>query len=168
MNIIVKGRNYFEDMCGSDKEAEIMITHRVISVNSVRIHEDPPFSQVYWHADNVLVLNFDDVDPDDYTNPNEMRSVKTNLPPYRFMTEEDATAIVRFVKTPDLRPIIVHCTAGISRSGAIGLVLNEYYNRKHAPDDCAHERFFRLHTYISPNIHVMRLLWKRLGLDEPL
>lgn len=166
MNITVRGRNFFEDLRGSDKEAEIMVTHRVISVNSVRIREDPPFSQQYWHADNVLVLHFDDVDSDDFPSSGENRIVNSHIPSYQFMTEEDAASIARFVRVPDLRPIIVHCTAGISRSGAIGLVLNEYYNRKHTPDEYAHEHFYRLHTYISPNIHVMRLLRKRLGLDE--
>lgn len=165
MNILVKGRIYFEDLCGTPKEAEVMSSYRIISVNSVRVHENPPFSKKYWRAKNVLVLHFDDADPSDYPYAEKAIDEYLQPPKYAFMTESDAEAIVRFVSQPDDRPIIVHCTAGISRSGAIGLVLNEYFNRKVMKDEIAHERFRRLHAYICPNLHVMKLLGKRLGLE---
>jgi hypothetical protein len=90
MKITVKGRYYFEDLRGTAQEASIIDSHRIISVNSVRIHEDPPFSCEYWTANNILLLHV---------------------------------------------------------------------------DESEHERFFRLHLNISPNRHVMKLLWPRLGLN---
>jgi predicted protein tyrosine phosphatase len=154
MQIIVKGRDYFEAIKGTPEEAKLFSRYRVISVNSVRIPEEPPFSRKYWRADNVLILRFDDADdPDSMVRQGE-----------GFMNEADAEAIAAFIDTPDQRPIIVHCTAGISRSGAIGACLNEYYNKKLFRDEVAHEAFWKNHPYIKPNLHVLKLLWKRLGL----
>jgi predicted protein tyrosine phosphatase len=166
MKITVKGRYYFEDLRGTAQEASIIDSHRIISVNSVRVHEDPPFSGEYWTANNILILHFDDANPDDYPFMEENRAKNPNELVYHFMTEADADAIVRFVEKPDPRPILVHCTAGISRSGAIGVALNDYFNRKLVLDEPEHERFFQLHKNISPNLHVMKLLWPRLGLNE--
>lgn len=154
MDITVTNRTYFEKIRDTHEETELFTRVRVISVNSVRVPEDPPFSQKYWTAENVLVLRFDDVD-----DPN--CDVWQNG---HHMTEQDAEAIARFVEMPDQRPIIIHCRAGISRSAAIGTCLNEYYNKKLTPDETAHESFWADHPYISPNLHVMKLLWKRLGL----
>jgi predicted protein tyrosine phosphatase len=156
MQISVRGRDYFERIRGTDEEAELFARVRVISVNSVRIPEEPPFSRKFWEAANVLVLSFDDVDDSD---PFIFQGT-------RFMSEADAEAIAAFVESPDPRPIMVHCTAGISRSGAIGTCLNEYFNKKLSLDETAHQAFLIAHPYINPNLHVMKLLWKRLGLDE--
>ena len=48
----------------------------------------------------------------------------------------------------------------------VGGSLIDYFNRKLSLDESEHERFFRLHQNISPNRHVMKLLWSRLGLNE--
>ena len=155
MQISVKGRDYFELIRGTDEEAELFARVRVISVNSVRIPEEPPFSRKFWEADNVLVLRFDDVED----------STPFIFQGTRFMSEADAEAIAAFVESPDPRPIVVHCTAGISRSGAIGGCLNEYFNKKLALDEAAHQAFWIAHPHINPNLHVIKLLWKRLKLD---
>ena len=154
MEITVKSRYFFENIRGTAEEAALFKKARVISINSVRIPEEPPFSKQYWTADNVLVLSFDDVDDSD---PFIFQGT-------RFMSEADAEAIAAFVESPDPRPIVVHCTAGISRSGAIGASLNEYFNRKLSQDEAARQAFWIAHPYINPNLHVMKLLWKRLGI----
>jgi predicted protein tyrosine phosphatase len=155
MEITVKSRYFFENLRGTAEEAALFKKARVISVNSVRIPEEPPFSKQYWTADNVLILRFDDVDDPDCVLQKDAR----------FMTEADAEAIAGFVESPDQRPIIVHCTAGISRSGAIGASLNEYYNKKCAVNESDHDAFWNRHRTISPNLHVMKLLWKRLQIE---
>jgi predicted protein tyrosine phosphatase len=155
MEITVKSRYFFENIRGTAEEAALFKKARVISVNSVRMPEEPPFSKQYWTADNVLILRFDDVDDPD----SEFQQSG------RFMTEADAEAIAGFVESPDQRPIIVHCTAGISRSGAIGASLNEYYNKKCSLNESDHDAFWNRHRTISPNLHVMKLLWKRLQIE---
>lgn len=155
MEIIVRSRIFFENLRGTAEEAGVFSRFRVISVNSVRMPEEPPFSKHFWKAENVLILYFDDLD-----NPDSEFQRGG-----RFMTEADADAIASFVESPDPRPIFVHCTAGISRSAAIGACLNEYFNKKLSLDEAAHEAFWKNHPNISPNLHVMKLLWKRLGLE---
>lgn len=155
MEITVRSRNFFENLRGTAEEAGIFSRFRVISVNSVRIPEEPPFSMQYWAADNVLILRFDDVDDPDSEFKQSGHA----------MTEADAEAIASFVESPDQRPIIVHCTAGVSRSGAIGASLNEYYNKKCSLNESDHDAFWNRHRTISPNLHVMKLLWKRLQIE---
>jgi len=161
MKITIKSRYFFEEIKGTPEETDLFRQHRVISVNSVRVPEEPPFSEQYWREGNVLILKFDDIEPEDsqYVVIDDPKGL---MPSFRLMTEADAEAIARFVESPDPRPIMVHCTAGISRSGAIGACLNEYYNKKLFYDEAAHQAFWTNHPYINPNLHVMKLLWKKL------
>jgi len=154
MEITVTDRYFFERLRGRPEEEALFKKARVISVNSVRVPERPPFSERYWDAPNVLILFFDDVcDPVAETGRHA-----------RAMDESDAEAVARFAASSDPRPVIVHCTAGISRSGAIGVCLDEYYNRKCMSNETEHEIFCSNHRHIAPNSHVMQLLWKRLEL----
>ena len=155
MEITVRSRYFFEILQEAGKEALFFSKFRVISVNCVRIPEEPPFSKQYWTAYNVLILYFDDLDDPD--SPYQRGG--------RFMSEADAEAIARFVDSPDQRPIFVHCTAGVSRSAAIGASLNEYYNKKCTLNESDHASFWSRHPDISPNLHVMKLLWRRLQLE---
>jgi predicted protein tyrosine phosphatase len=155
MEILVKSRYYFESLRGTPDESRIFEHIRVISVNSVRVPEEPPFSRQYWDAANVLVLRFDDVDDAEF-----------GAQYGQLMTDADAEAIARFAEVDDPRPIMVHCTAGISRSGAIGACLNEYYNKKRVLNEDEHALFWTWHRNINPNLHVMKLLWKRLDLGN--
>ena len=147
MRIYVKARTFFEAAQGSRRERSFFRTSRIISINNVSFPaEPPPFSEEFLHAENLLVLYFDDVDEG---QPHAM-------------TPEQAKRIADFVSIDDPRPIVVHCTAGISRSGAVGEVLNWYCNRyrKDAPED--YLLFQLMHRDLVPNAHVRRLLLKEL------
>ena len=156
MEILVKSRYFFENIRGTAEETALFSKFRVISINSIRIPEEPPFSQEYWNEENVLILRFDDVD-----DPNDEFHQRGHA-----MTEADAEAIACFVETADQRPIIVHCTAGISRSGAIGATLNEYFNKKCTLNESDHDAFWVQNRNVSPNLHVMKLLWRHLQLEN--
>ena len=65
MLITVTSRYYFEELRGTPKEEELFKAHRIISINSVRPHEDPPFSLQYINLPNVLLLRLDDVSEPD-------------------------------------------------------------------------------------------------------
>lgn len=146
MQIFVKARSFFEARQGTKRERELFRANRIISINSVSFpSEEPPFSEEFLDAENLLILYFDDVD-EGFPNA---------------MTPEQVRAIVDFVRHDDNRPIIVHCTAGISRSGAIGEVLNWYFNRFET-DDSDYRKFEIMHTDIVPNAHVRRLLLAEL------
>lgn len=148
MQIYVKPRSFFEACQGTDREREFFRNYRIISINSVSFPaEQPPFSKELLKADNLLVLHFDDVDEGF---------------PYA-MTQEQAKQIADFLRLEDDRPIIVHCTAGISRSGAVGEVLNWYFNRCLADDLQDYRKNEWANYGIVPNSHVRRLLLAELG-----
>ena len=150
MQITVKARTFFEVARGSERERYFFRTSRIISINNVSFPaEPPPFSEEFLHAENLLVLYFDDVDE----GPNAM-------------TEEQAKQIVDFVCIDDPRPIIVHCTAGISRSGAVGEVLNWYFNRYLEEDQGDYLMFQVMHRDLVPNAHVRRILLTELQRDH--
>ena len=92
-----------------------------------------------------LKLWFDDVD----------KSISNN----QLMTTEQAKQIKEFVDTykDKVNNIVVHCTAGISRSGAVGCVLARYLNG----DD---SYLLATGNYI-PNKHVYKLMCETFELD---
>ena len=146
MQIYVHARSFFEARQGTKRERELFRDNRIISINSVsHPAEVPPFSEEFLDADNLLILYFDDVE-EGFPNA---------------MTPEQAKQIVDFIRIEDDRPILVHCTAGISRSGAVGEVLNWYFNRFEA-DDSDSRKFEIMHPDIVPNSHVRRLLLTEL------
>lgn len=80
-------------------------------------------------------------------------------------TDEMAREIKRFAnyliaKYPN-RPLIVHCDAGVSRSGAVGAALNEYVNLRVMNNRRHYDWFIREHVnLISPNQAVMSRMMK--------
>jgi predicted protein tyrosine phosphatase len=100
----------------------------------------------------LLTLTFDDICNEPETPEDLGNAVLFN--------ENMAQQIMRFVDDGKL-PLLVHCTAGISRSGAVGEVLNWYFNRFEA-DDSDYRKFEIMHPDIVPNPHVRRLLLAEL------
>ena len=147
MRIIVKARSFFEVRQGTIREAELFMKYRIISINDISFPaEPPPFSNRFIGAENLLVLYFDDVEE----GPNAM-------------TAEHAKRIADFALHPgDDRPIIVHCSAGISRSGAVGSVFNWYFNRCLADNEADYRAFGLRHPYLAPNAQVQKLLLDEL------
>ena len=142
MQIQVKARSFFEARQGGRREVWWLHVHRIISINNVSFPaEPPPFSKEFLSAKNLLVLYFDDVED----GPNAM-------------TPEQAKKIADFVCTGDKRPIVVHCTAGVSRSGAVGSALNWYFNRFLADNEADYREFELRHPDLAPNAHVRKLL----------
>ena len=74
-----------------------------------------------------------------------------------------AERIASFVKTFDSRKLLfVNCSAGVSRSGAVGEVLDEYFNVYLEKNPLDHEYFLRLNPQIQGNSLVRRLLRRAL------
>ena len=135
MNIRIYARTFFENKIGTTEEENLLNKCRIISINDVSIHpEPPPFRRRFLVHPNLLVLFFDDV---------EMEI------PGAFSIEQ-ARQIVRFVREKGEYPLLIHCTAGISRSGAVGLAIAEQCG-------CV-EVFLRDNPDIMPNQLVLRKL----------
>ena len=146
MRIRIVSRSFFEAHQGTHREAALLQRYSIISINSIGLPEKPPFSPYVLTKPNLLILRFDDVD-EGFPNA---------------MTDSQAQQIADFVKLSQERPFIIHCTAGISRSGAVGEVLNHYFNRHLSNDTPAFEQFYRNNPDIDPNSHVRQMLWNKL------
>lgn len=117
----------------------------VISIN------DTGFNTVIYdnkHIVDKIKLWFDDI-----TLPKHENNDLTLMYP------EQAELIALFIDRykDNISNIIVHCTAGISRSGAVGCVLARYLNG----DD---EYLLATGRYI-PNKHVYKLMCESFGLE---
>ncbi len=135
MNIRIYARTFFENKKGTGEEERLLNECRIISINDVSLHpEPPPFNRRYLKHPNLLVLFFDDVETEGATA----------------FSSDMARHIVRFVQESDERPLLIHCTAGISRSGAVGLAIAEQCG-------CV-EVFRRENPDIMPNQLVLREL----------
>lgn len=159
MDIRVVPRKWFAERKGTDEEKGVFQKWNVISIITPAYpkknfeDEDIPFSEEYRNAGNVVVVKFHDTErqwDDDVV----------------LMTEGDADRIYEFVqRTKDNgKGYLVHCTAGKSRSQAVGYVLNEWFNGKHGidPNPDAYDEYERLYE----NMRTMNSLVKQLLLDR--
>lgn len=55
--------------------------------------------------------------------------------------------------------LIVHCDAGVSRSGAVGTFAVDFFN-------LSYEDFIKANPYLRPNYYVLRILRKMAGMDK--
>ena len=160
MHIRVVPRKWFLDRKGTDEEKAVFQTRNIISIITPPYpkknfeDEDIPFSEEYRNADNVLVLKFHDTErqwDDDVV----------------LMNEFDADRIYDFVqrtKNNGKEAYIVHCTAGKSRSQAVGYVLNEWFNGGLGikPDIAEYQEYEDMYSMSR----TMNCLVKRLLMDR--
>ena len=117
---------------------------------TIRHSTADPRCAIPVEGENILKLRFDDAVED---------------PDHTLVLFDAAIAaeIVRFIRKIDPgRLLFVNCGAGISRSGAVGEVLNDYFNKfleRNALDD---EYFRRLNPQIQGNPLVRRILREAL------
>ena len=146
MKIDVLSRTYFEERIGSNEITQLLETHKVISIQSSSGWDsEPPFAKEHCESKNLLCLVFDDYFgiPDD---PVELSRVA-------LFTPELAERIMRFVDDGSM-PVVVHCTQGVSRSGAVGYVLDRWFNRTISQNETDHEYFEEHNQLIMPNPNV--------------
>ena len=157
MRIKIVGRRYFEEKKGTAEVVELLSAHRVISIQSPHgMDSEPPFEETMLAHPNLLTMIFDDEWDRFYAEYDVIRLFRT----------EDAERIVRFVGDGRM-PLIVQCTAGISRSGAVGFALDWYFNQ-HAHKNPAHHDFFlKSNPQIKPNPLVLDVMMNYLKEIKP-
>jgi predicted protein tyrosine phosphatase len=137
----------------SKEEFAHVLLNRVINDSNVEEKDELAFISIndstrcesYFKVDhsNVLKLYFDDI--------------VEEIEPFKLFSDEDALKTIEFIKKHIDKRFIVHCQAGISRSGAIGTFINEKISYL-SPED-----FKAKNPYISPNQYVynkLNKLWK--------
>ncbi|MBP5673556.1 MAG: dual specificity protein phosphatase family protein [Victivallales bacterium] len=151
MKIDVKPWSYFNKTSYSKKEQRYLNDCRVISI----LDSDGPFSISPFRSDvympfHLLTLRFDDYD-------DSVEKLPEGAVP---CTEDDVEKIVSFVQDDGL-PLIVHCSDGISRSGAVAAALDQHFNEFMVePKD--HAYFLKRNRGLRPNKLVLKLLKEAL------
>lgn len=146
MKIYVVPRLYVEKQI--DKNSHWIEGKWIISIFSNGSYSPIPFDRY-----NVLKLEFDDVSEKDFRLKDASDLV--------FFNEEHARQIHDFVKDivdDGKKNFYVHCDAGVSRSGAVGYMLNEWFNKYLTLNRNENESFLMNNSHIMPNPLVVRLL----------
>lgn len=142
-----------------------------ISINSWT-HWDGQYTEPSPIPENLinnktLILYFDDVTVPSLIRPliNGFGSRST----YKSFSSDDALSIKHFIEqkvTKEIEYINVHCSAGISRSGAVATVLNEYFNKIIEDNQSNYEWMYLngCERQIFPNPLVLQILRKELGI----
>ena len=155
MKIRVLPRAFFEKIKGTPDEVELLDSCKIISINSSwGWDSDPPFSPELRGHEHLLILKFDDIANEPETPEDLGRLV--------MFSPEMAGQIRRFVDDGGMS-LLVHCAAGISRSGAVGEVLNWYFNRYLTDSKTDYDDFIQNNRQILPNPIVRRIMMKVLA-----
>jgi predicted protein tyrosine phosphatase len=105
---------------------------------------------------NYLTLRFDDVSPED---PSVIAclAIKTDPDGYPCLfAPEQAARLAQFIlENAGAEHWIIHCGAGISRSGAVGAMISDHLGLPYSD-------FKRYNPRVNPNTHVAVLLRKAL------
>jgi predicted protein tyrosine phosphatase len=99
--------------------------------------------------DNVLILKFDDLTDEEFE--------RTNLhgKGYILFGEEHAKKIIKFLeRNKEKEYCLVHCAAGVSRSGAVGTFINDFFSRTD------YFTFMKENSSIKPNAYILSTLKK--------
>jgi predicted protein tyrosine phosphatase len=108
----------------------------------------------------LLTLFFGDYTLDKWNNIQD--SLKSITPNTRLFDESDADKIIKFINkiNEDIYgTLVIHCDAGISRSGAVGLFVCRYLGLDE-------RKFRKMNSYIHPNPYILEILCKKSGLTE--
>lgn len=158
MKINIVPRIFFEKIKGTIQEQDIIENCNIISIITPKYspdnfeEEDPPFSQKYWNNDNICIVKFHDCD---HIRPDVI-----------LMNEYDAKKIKTFMEYIDqTKSLYIHCTAGISRSQAVGYVLNLIFNKLNYSNIDDYEQFEQINKHKRRmNCHVKNMLLKAYNL----
>jgi predicted protein tyrosine phosphatase len=128
-----------------------MPTTALISINDPELGPLPTKDQIAAMPNRICVVSFDDVEPEDGAYFEGMTG----------MHERDAYTIAQFLKrlNDDIESLYVHCTGGVSRSGAVAAIARDYFRSP------SWDAFRRENPQIQPNWWVQRLLRDALDLN---
>ena len=103
---------------------------------------------------NAITMHFGDYSEEDIQK-------KENKGPTGIFNEYKAKKLYEFIKKNKHKKLaIIHCGAGISRSGAIATFIFDLYG------DTKYDEFKRKNPQIQPNQHILKLLRKEYDKDD--
>ena len=127
-------------------EAEALTAEEPGRWNVISVSTDPDQTPPLTGAQRLLRLAFDDVDG---TWPE---------PGVVLATKGDVLQALQFARKATRQPLLIHCTAGISRSAALAwAVVYDRLNRRADAGSMALEIVRRVRPICAPNRHILRL-----------
>ena len=164
MNIYILSRKAVLQLL-DDNEHKVFKDNYVISIYSTGSESPFTITKGFSRSKNILKLQFDDIAY--YKEDWEMEYVNDLIRSrgYKYITDKQVKEIADFLNAIDVnrgKDLIIHCDAGISRSGAVGLVADKKFNVGRD----AHMRFRLTNSHIRPNPYAYAKL-AELVLGEP-
>ena len=105
---------------------------------------------------NVMIMHFPDYGENTVEKYIEMGIASCNM-----FNEYKAKKLYEFIKkNKDKSMVVLHCGAGISRSGACGTFIFDLYGT------ITYEEFKRKNPRIQPNSHILKLLREQIKKDK--
>lgn len=105
---------------------------------------DPDNEEIlYVESPNFLQVKMWDVEMD-------VKDIITNET-YPRPQDEELEKIVKFVNNNKEKDFYIHCSAGISRSGAVGRFIQELF-------EIDSKQFYKDNPYIKPNLYILKRL----------
>lgn len=157
MKISVLSRREMECLVQNSDFEKIASRANFISINNIFRYADTPVLEPspipQKYAAQTLVLRFDDA--------------AANGEQSEFLFDTAKARQIRDFANLTIsqnRDLIVHCTAGVSRSGAVGTVLNDYANRFISDNPADFEAFKNSPFYprLVPNMSIAMALMREL------
>ena len=152
MQVQTYSHRHFNEMCGdigvNDSNVGTFVNTAFISICCTdecrQYYLDDKIDHYFkQNNSNVLNIEFDDLTEDKVWNGYQLKA----------LTEEQAKQIVDFIDLNNGKNIYIHCTAGISRSGAVATFIRDFYLTKEE------QKVFDFNNpSIRPNNHVLSLL----------
>ncbi len=150
MIVRVLSKNHFD---------EVLPRMKILNENVELQHSDKAFISIlnsdtpnasYFNKDysNVLRLIFDDATEEE----NENR-IKKGLKELQLITTEQCKSLLSFIEqNKHVETFYVHCSAGVSRSGAVGVFINDLFGEE------SYFEFANSNPIIKPNYYILAIL----------
>lgn len=150
MQILILGRKVFKDYMNTKGiTPENVESLKDVFMISVQDDTDDKYVPVFSeNKKNVLVQSFSDVEED---TPVTIIGTNTEIIAKAFSPEQAKEMYNFIMANKEKKFCIIHCTAGISRSGAVGTFVSEVVGKNYL--DLKKEN-----PAIQPNMHVLKLL----------
>ena len=137
-----------KDQCTLFSTKDLTEDYIIISINDIG-HKTVIYDNE--HIINVYSLWFDDIEPE-WNIPNNEDNLQEMI-----KEQAEIIKVVVDIYKDKVNNIIVHCTAGISRSGAVGCALARYLN--------GDDKYLLKTGQYMPNRHVYKLMCEALDLE---
>lgn len=122
---------------------------KINEVAFISILDEDNEEKLYPESDNFLQVKMWDIDKRVVTDKGKV---------FELPSDAELTKIVEFCEKHKDKDFVIHCSAGISRSGAVAKYLNETYN--FTPEDMYYEfrQLYINNPHILPNIYIFKRL----------